>query len=122
MSAGFSYFADDTAYIAAVTSALNDLPESKNLYLTVEVKEQESQAKVGDWSDEIAADAWYYTETWGRETAADSESVSLAEVAAFLDFEGVVENCTEDWLRTNMSAYRGVSSKFTNTEAVPDAG
>jgi hypothetical protein len=57
-----TYFAENLAYIAAVTEALNKLPESKDLYVHVELRENDTHRKIGAWSDEIAGDAWYYME------------------------------------------------------------
>lgn len=53
-------FAENLAYIAAVTDALNRLPETKDFYVHVELRSEGDHVKVGQWSDEIAGDAWYF--------------------------------------------------------------
>jgi len=62
---GMTYFAEHLDYIAKVTAALNALPPSKDFYVHVELREEGSHSKVGEWSDEISNDAWYYEETSG---------------------------------------------------------
>lgn len=58
-----TYFAENLAYIQAVTEALNTLPHSADFYVHVELRAEGSHTKVGEWSDEIAPNAWYYKET-----------------------------------------------------------
>ena len=59
-----TYFQEQLDYIAAVTRALNAMPDptDRNFYIHVELREEGTHRKVGSWSDEIASDAWYYSE------------------------------------------------------------
>lgn len=58
-----TFFQEHLEYIAAVTKALNALPETKDFYVHVELREGGSHETAGKWSDEIAADAWYFEAT-----------------------------------------------------------
>ena len=59
---GQSYFAEHLAYIAKVTQMLNELTPCKDFYIHVELREEGTHTPVGEWSDEIAPDCWYYEE------------------------------------------------------------
>lgn len=62
MSAKMTYFAQHLAYIAKVTELLDQLPPNDDLYIGVNLYTSAEHKKVGEWSDEIAPDAWYYEE------------------------------------------------------------
>ena len=62
MSAKMAYFSQHLAYIAKVTKALNQVPTNDDLYIGVNLYESDTHRKIGEWSDEIAPDAWYYEE------------------------------------------------------------
>lgn len=50
-------------YIKAVTEMLNagpGAPESVGYHIHVELRENDTFRKVGEWSDEIAPDCWSY--------------------------------------------------------------
>ena len=59
------WFGRNLNYIAAVTQMLDktDLPPDDDFYIHVELREATTHKKVGEWSDEIADDAWYFQET-----------------------------------------------------------
>lgn len=59
---GATWFAEHLDYISAVNKALNALPEAKDFYVHVELREEGTGKTVGQWSDEIAPDAWYFEE------------------------------------------------------------
>lgn len=59
----FPMFQENIEYIAAVTKALNALPSGKDFYVHVELREEGSHEKCGQWCDEIANDAWYFEAT-----------------------------------------------------------
>lgn len=57
-------FVEQLRYITAVTEALNALEvNDEHFYVHVELREEGTHRKVGEWSDEIAGDAWYFNET-----------------------------------------------------------
>ena len=65
------YYAEDLALIGAVTKALNELPTSDSYALRVQllaIDGDTNDAVIGEWSDEIAPDAWSYRETWQEVT------------------------------------------------------
>ncbi len=66
-----TYFAKHLAFLAAVTEALNKLPTNTDFYVHVELRETGTHRKVGEWSDEISGEDWYFSET--GETAARTE-------------------------------------------------
>lgn len=49
-------------YVLAVTKMLNEteLPEDGSSYIHVELREMDTHVKLGEWSDEIASDAWAF--------------------------------------------------------------
>jgi len=57
------WFGANLDYLAAVTRMLNEseLPESSDFYIHVELREDTTHRKVGEWSDEIASDAWSFS-------------------------------------------------------------
>lgn len=64
----FMYYAKTSERIARVTAALDALAfDDEHLHIEVRLVETDSGREVGKWSDEIAADAWSYEETWGQE-------------------------------------------------------
>ncbi len=58
-----TYFAKHLRFLAAVTEALNQLPRTDEFYVHVELREAGSGEKLGQWSDEISRDDWYYTDS-----------------------------------------------------------
>ena len=54
------FFEPHLDYIAAITRALNNLPDNEDFYVHVELRESDTHEKVGAWCDEIANDAWYF--------------------------------------------------------------
>ncbi len=59
---GATYFFEHLRLIAAVTEMLNKLPTADSMYVHVELRSEGDHAVVGQWSDEIASDSWYYEE------------------------------------------------------------
>lgn len=59
-----TWFSDHLDYIGSVTKALNALPPSTqtDFYIHVELREEGTYRKVGQWSDEIGPDSWYFEE------------------------------------------------------------
>lgn len=57
-----TYQAKHLAYIARVTELLNQLPDDDDIYIGVTLYDTHEHQKIGEWSDEIAPDAWYYQE------------------------------------------------------------
>jgi len=57
-----TWFVEHLDYIAAVTRALNALPEGKDFYVHVELREEGTHTKAGQWSDEIGPGTWYFEE------------------------------------------------------------
>lgn len=55
-----TFFVDHLSFIHEVTKALNALPTNSDFYIHVELREEGTHRKVGEWSDEIAPDAWYF--------------------------------------------------------------
>ncbi len=55
-----TYFVEMLRYLTAVTEALNKLPTCKDIYVHVELREEGTHRKLGEWSDEIASDTWYF--------------------------------------------------------------
>ena len=58
-----TWFAEHLDFIGAVTKALNELPTNNDFYGHVELRHEGSHVKAGEWSDEIAPDAWYFEAT-----------------------------------------------------------
>lgn len=56
-----TYQAKHLDYLAQVTELLNKLPANDDLFVNVTLHDEAGQ-KVGEWSDEIAPDAWYFRE------------------------------------------------------------
>ncbi|MCU6480493.1 hypothetical protein [Arthrobacter sp. A2-55] len=64
----FPKFAEQLEYIAAVTKALNAMPTPSSdvgFHLHVELRENDTYRKAGEWSDEIAPDSWSYSDDQG---------------------------------------------------------
>lgn len=61
MARSWRFYEQDLAYIADVTKALNSLPECDGYYLHVELREDITHDKVGEWCYEIAPDANFFT-------------------------------------------------------------
>jgi hypothetical protein len=57
-----NFFANQLEYIAAVTRALNALPTDEYLYVHVELREEGTGRKIGQWSDEISNEDWSFEE------------------------------------------------------------
>lgn len=58
------WYSENLDYLAAVTRMLNEtsIPESDDFYIHIELREADTHRKVGEWTDEIAADAWSFSE------------------------------------------------------------
>ncbi len=62
----YPYYVEQLEYITNVTKILNSMKSTDGVYIHVELREEGSHSKIGEWSDEIASDCWSYTETWGK--------------------------------------------------------
>lgn len=59
----YNQFQKDLELIAKVTKVLNELGEEIDgefMYVHVELRAKGGGEKVGEWSDEIGPDSWYY--------------------------------------------------------------
>jgi hypothetical protein len=53
-------YADTLGFLHGVTQLLNAAPDSKDFYLDVRLREQETHRVMGWWSDEISTDCWAF--------------------------------------------------------------
>lgn len=56
------WFSDHLDFLGAITKALNALPTNDHFYVHAELREEGTHRKVGQWSDEIGPDSWYFEE------------------------------------------------------------
>jgi len=65
--ASIMWFTKHLDFISQVTKTLNSLPPLDDFYIHVELREEGTHRKVGEWSDEIAHDDWYFNETESKD-------------------------------------------------------